>query len=85
MSSRPVLVAGMASTAVTISMPVQRARDEVKHALSSIQQDASTAKRVRMYQAKMDQSMGKWVRREVHARIGPNRERRPWERKNSSA
>src|SRR5579863_7816909 len=72
MRSRPVLVAGMARTAVMTSMPVQRAGNDVKQARSKSQHDASMAKRVRMYQEKMDQSMGRWVRRDVQARMGPN-------------
>ena len=66
-------------------MAVQRARAEEKHAVSSTQQEASIANRVTTYQAKIDQSIGRWVRRDVKARTGPKSDRWPWERKNSVA
>ena len=59
MSSSPVLVAGMARTAVTTSMAHQRARGDEKHAFSRNQHEVSMPNRVRMYQQKIVQSMGR--------------------------
>jgi hypothetical protein len=69
------LLAGMLITAAKTRRADHRARDELKHAAASFQLAVIIAKSVMMYQDRMVQSMDRWVRRAVHARVGLKRDR----------
>ena len=75
----------MVRTAVMTIIALQRARDELKQALASSQQEARMANRLATYQSNRVQSMGIWVSRALQARMGLKSDMWPWERKNSGA
>jgi hypothetical protein len=56
-----------------------QALGERKQTAASIQQETSRTKVEAMYQRKTVQSMERWVRRAVKARMGAKRERRWWD------
>ncbi len=66
----------METTAAITSTAHQRALGEWKLMAASSQQAASVANMVAMYQRKSVQSMERWVRRAVQARMGAKSDRR---------
>ena len=73
--SSPVLVAGMLTTAAMTRTADHRAREDSKQAVASVQQATIMPNSVITYQAKIVQSMERWVSRAVQARVGLKRDK----------
>jgi hypothetical protein len=75
-NGRPVLAAGIVSTAVITNTAHHRARGDSKQVAATIQHETRVANRVARYQRKTVQSMERWVSLAVPARMGLKRDKR---------